>query len=505
MNTANHATLEHPRILFFLCFIIYTIGIGCGVISSYQLSIELTILFPLLLILLGGWQKGYIIILLISISLSGWYLSQRDYHGRIVAWEQLQKETNNFSGSYIVTGRVNQIMYTSDLSTIYRLQIANIDNRSTSKIRSLEEQNIGIFLEIPSNLHIGIDDRIEYSGKILQVIDHPLKGFAGYAWYHRIYGKSTVPIFHRISMGELTPLGSVQKWAKSVIFKGFPENIAGIILGMTIGNIELLSSEMKKSFTSAGITHILVVSGSNIAFVIVILTGILKYIPILRGLRISIVIIFVLIYGSLVGWDMPVVRAVAMGLITYIAMEGGNRVSSLAVLFLAGWGILLYSPLALVFDAGFGLSFAGTLGILLWHPPLQKILKNRYIPNFAVDILSVTLAASAGSIIAIIYHFNTIPLWTLASNILISGFLGWILFASMLYLGFALVGGWILYLWGWTIYLPTAYIMWVGQFFGNSSTYTIDEKIAESIAMFLAGLMIVVVLYIERRNLLKSK
>jgi competence protein ComEC len=106
-----------------------------------------------------------------------------------------------------------------------------------------------------------------------------------------------------------------------VIWRGFPEDMAGIILGMTIGNIELLSTEVKKSFTNAGITHILVVSGSNIAFVIVLLTGILRYTPIQRLWRIGIIIIFVLLYGSLVGWDMPVIRAVAMGLITYMAME----------------------------------------------------------------------------------------------------------------------------------------------------------------------------------------
>ena len=170
-----------------------------------------------------------------------------------------------------------------------------------------------------------------------------------------------------------------------------------------------------------------------------------------------------------------------------------------------GWGILLYSPLALIYDAGFGLSFAGTLGILLWHPRFSNILENRYTPGFLIDIISVTLAASAGSIVAIIYHFSIIPLWTLVSNILISGFLGWILFASVLYLLFALIGGWILYLWGWTIYLPTAYIMWVGRFFGNGYTYTIDEKWAEPIALFIIGLMIVTVLYMEKKSLLESK
>ena len=505
MNIAYHQTVEHPRILFFLWFILYAIGIGCGMVSTYALSIELALLFPLIFTLLGGWREWYIVVMLVSISLGGWYLGQWDYNSRMIAWEQLQKETSNFSGSYIVTGRVDQIMYTNDLSTTYRLQIANIANRSTGQSGIISGGDIGIFLEIPSNLHIGIDDTIEYTGKIMKIIDRPLKWFSGYAWYHRIYGKSTVPIFKRITRGEVSTFGAVQKWAKWVIFKWFPENIAGIVLGMTIGNIELLSSETKKSFTNAGITHILVVSGSNIAFVIVILTGILKYIPMGSRIRASIVITFVLIYGSLVGWDMPVVRAVAMGLITYMAIEWGKRISSLAVLFLVGWSILLYSPLALVYDAGFGLSFAGTLGILLLHSPLGRILANGYTPRFLIDIVSVTLAASAGSIIAIIYHFSVIPLFTIVSNILISGVLGWILFASVLYLLFALIGGWILYIWGWTIYLPTAYIMLVGQFFGNEYTHTLDTKWSEPLAMFLIGIMISIVLYVEKRSLLESK
>lgn len=172
---------------------------------------------------------------------------------------------------------------------------------------------------------------------------------------------------------------------------------------------------------------------------------------------------------------------------------------------MVGWSILLYSPLALVYDAGFGLSFAGTLGILLLHSPLGRILANGYTPRFLIDIVSVTLAASAGSIIAIIYHFSVIPLFTIVSNILISGVLGWILFASVLYLLFALIGGWILYIWGWTIYLPTAYIMLVGQFFGNEYTHTLDTKWSEPLAMFLIGIMISIVLYVEKRSLLESK
>ena len=86
-------------------------------------------------------------------------------------------------------------------------------------------------------------------------------------------------MFKHLQNGEPTVQSRIQLWAKSVMFSGFPENVSGIILGMTIGNIELLSTEIKKSFTNAGITHILVVSGSNIAFVIIILTSLLRYIP----------------------------------------------------------------------------------------------------------------------------------------------------------------------------------------------------------------------------------
>ena len=505
MNTPHHQTIEHPRLLFFLSFATYAIGIGCGIMSNWVLGIELCLLFPLVIILLGWWQRWYIIALTLVLSLGGWYMWHRDYAERQAAWTSIERWTGGFSGSYIVTGRVDLLLYTSDLSSTYRLYIDKIANRSTGDIELSSEQNIAIFLEIPSNLHIAIGDTIEYTGKILPVIEYPLRGFSGYAWYHRVYGKSTVPIFKRVSRSDPGVLTLVQSWAKSVIFRWFPENVAGIVLGMTIGNIELLSSETKKTFTNAGITHILVVSGSNIAFVIVILTGILRYIPMRRWIRSGVVILFVLVYGSLVGWDMPVVRAVAMGLITYMAIEWGKRASSIAILFLVGWGILLYSPLALVYDAGFGLSFAGTLGILLWHPILQRLLTNRYTPRFLIDIISVTLAASAGSSIAIIYYFGVIPVFSIVSNILISGVLGWILLTSVLYLLFALIGGWLLYIWGWTIYLPTAYIMWVGQFFGNGYIYTLDEKWAEPLAIFLIGIMLSVVLSMERKNLLQPK
>jgi hypothetical protein len=52
MTHANHQILEHPRMLFFLGFIAYSIGIGSSSLDS-KLGISIAILLPLIVILLG--------------------------------------------------------------------------------------------------------------------------------------------------------------------------------------------------------------------------------------------------------------------------------------------------------------------------------------------------------------------------------------------------------------------------------------------------------------------
>lgn len=70
---------------------------------------------------------------------------------------------------------------------------------------------------------------------------------------------------------------------------------------MTVGSDTYLSREVSSNFTLSGITHILVVSGANIAFLIVFLSFFLRYIPYL-GRKGKIIIIggSILFYATLV-------------------------------------------------------------------------------------------------------------------------------------------------------------------------------------------------------------
>ena len=194
-----------------------------------------------------------------------------------------------------------------------------------------------------------------------------------------------------------------------------------------------------------------------------------------------------------------------MWLITYIAIEWWKKTSSIAILIFVGFCILLYSPLTLVYDAGFWLSFMGTLGILLLYSPIEKLLAKINTPTFIKEIIWVSVSASIWSTIAVIYYFWNISVFSIFANILICGLLWWILISSILYLIFSLINGWLIYVWWWFIYIPTVYIVEIGNFFGKWYIYTVDEQFRSLLSLFLLWLLISVLFYTQKNTLLESK
>jgi competence protein ComEC len=67
----------------------------------------------------------------------------------------------------------------------------------------------------------------------------------------------------------------------------------------------------------------------------------------------------------LVGTDPPVLRALIMGSISLFALTYGERADSLRILVFTAVILVALSPLSLMYDAGFQLSFLATVGILV--------------------------------------------------------------------------------------------------------------------------------------------
>lgn len=106
--------------------------------------------------------------------------------------------------------------------------------------------------------------------------------------------------FKRIKKENPHTIDAIKSSWEKIFISYFPSDVAGTLLGMTIGSIDILSRETKDAFIASGTSHILVVSGANIAFLIIILTFFLKYLPIKKTIRAMIVCSFIIFYGTLV-------------------------------------------------------------------------------------------------------------------------------------------------------------------------------------------------------------
>ena len=185
-----------------------------------------------------------------------------------------------------------------------------------------------------------------------------------------------------------------------------------LFTGFVLGDSRGQPPEVTYDFRASGLTHLLVVSGQNVAFVLAVAAPFLRRLG-LRG-RLLAGVAVVVLFGTLTRWEPSVIRAVAMAGIALLAGTLGRPASTLRVLSLAVAGLLLVDPL-LVHSVGFLLSVGACAGIALWGKRLSAALPG---PRPVADALGVTLAAQAGVAPILIPVFGGLPAVSLVANLL---------------------------------------------------------------------------------------
>ena len=138
---------------------------------------------------------------------------------------------------------------------------------------------------------------------------------------------------------------------------------AGILLGVRSG----IDPAINDAFARAGLTHVVAISGWNIAIVAALAAAAarpLARLPSGRWLAAAAAMSAVATYVLLTGASPSVVRAALMAGALLIARLGGSRSHAMSALMLAALVMLLASP-AVVWDVGFQLSALATAG-LIW-------------------------------------------------------------------------------------------------------------------------------------------
>ncbi len=185
-----------------------------------------------------------------------------------------------------------------------------------------------------------------------------------------------------------------------------------LFTGMVIGDDREQPGEVADDFRAAGLTHLLAVSGQNVAFVLALCR------PLLRRLRLgprwAATLALLTFFALLTRFEPSVLRATAMAAVVCTADAVGRPASRIRVLALAVAGLVLVDPL-LVGALGFQLSVGATLGIGLLARPLADRLPG---PRLLAEALAVCIAAQIGVAPVLVPTFGGLPVAALPANLL---------------------------------------------------------------------------------------
>ena len=236
------------------------------------------------------------------------------------------------------------------------------------------------------------------------------------------------------------PIGSIIK-ERIYLFKKsledkinllFPQPESGYLAGLLLGGDDRLPKEAAENFRRTGTTHTVAVSGYNIT----ILAQFLMILGIMIGLwrqqafylAVSGIVIFVLAIGA----PASAVRAAIMGGLILWANKKGRLAGSYRLIILAGLIMVVFSPLSLLYDMGFQLSFLATLSIVSIYAPLAEKLGIKNDFSGIRSIFYVTISAQLGVLGILIYSFESLSLISLLANLIILPLVPYIMFFGFL-------------------------------------------------------------------------
>lgn len=139
---------------------------------------------------------------------------------------------------------------------------------------------------------------------------------------------------------------------------------------LLLGTRSAVPEDVRLAFAESGTTHILAISGANVATLAILLWCLCHVAGISRRMGLRLVLTGVLIYAFVAEAQPPVVRAACMITLVLVGVANGRSGALLNAMSLAVVFVLVMNPLYL-FDVGAQLSFLA-VGALVWSPNLMR-------------------------------------------------------------------------------------------------------------------------------------
>ncbi|HLX34009.1 MAG TPA: ComEC/Rec2 family competence protein [Candidatus Limnocylindrales bacterium] len=262
---------------------------------------------------------------------------------------------------------------------------------------------------LPSYPIVGADDRVDVTGPMEAPTADAYGAYlarVGAAGSIRATGLSLRPP----PSGLGRALEELRRAAATALARAVPEPEAGLGAGILIGLRDRVDRQLAADFTTAGVSHVVAISGWNIAIVATSIGAIAGRLG--RRRRTVLTGLAIVAYVAFVGPSPSVVRASAMAGLVLLSRELGRPSRATAALAWAVAGLLVLDP-GYVDDAGFRLSVLATAGLMAWGTRLGTWLSGPRpgrVRAWFAESLGVSLAAQGATLPVILVSFGRLSL-----------------------------------------------------------------------------------------------
>lgn len=299
--------------------------------------------------------------------------------------------------------------------------------------------------------HLQYGDEISFKAKLkvpekFSTDSGAMFDYPGFLSKDDIFFMESYPVITKLSSGNGSFIKRKLFALKYLIVKGIEEVVpypeSALLEGITVAGKRSLSATMNDEFKTAGVSHIVVLSGYNVTIVALVIIKILARFP--RTLAFGAGTLGIAAFCVLAGGTTTIIRAGIMSFLFLLSRFARRKADPNRLLTIAGCLMVILNPRILLYDTSFHLSFLATFGLINVAPFVDQMLGTIPQSSAIREIIASSLGVELFLIPYLCYSMGAISIVALPANILLlafipatmlSGFFGSVLGLMKIYLG----------------------------------------------------------------------
>lgn len=262
-------------------------------------------------------------------------------------------------------------------------------------IDGTKDKNIALTIKISSENDFAIGDKISFQATVQNIQLFELGKFNTSAYRDKTAYSAEAKIDDVSTLGNKLKVDEkVRAYVKEKLYKNMGNDQGAVAFAVLFGDKSGVKDDVYDAYKTAGIIHLLTVSGLHVGFLIALLGFVMNKLKVNRVVNLLICFAVIGSYAYLCGFTPSVLRAGIMGLLLLATRLSGKCYDGLNTLGLSGLCILFFSPLSGL-DTGFLMSYFCVMGIFVVSPWLAKLL-SKVFPKRLAESIAISIGAQIG-------------------------------------------------------------------------------------------------------------